>query len=104
MNFRSRHLLDIARELPCQIRLPGCQGGPSVAAHSNQQRHGKGTGIKAHDCFIAAACPSCHHQIDNGSKLSREERTEAWQRGHERTLVELFAGGWLQVSTKKPAR
>lgn len=37
-----------------------------VAAHSNQQKHGKGMGIKAHDCFIAYLCHECHQSYDSG--------------------------------------
>lgn len=37
-----------------------------VAAHSNRQIHGKGMGIKAHDCFIAYLCHECHKNYDSG--------------------------------------
>lgn len=102
--IRDRALLDLAYQIPCQVRLPGCDGGPGEPAHSNQQRHGKGTGLKAHDCFYAAACRSCHHQIDNGAKMTREERADAWQRGFERTLVELWGRGLIRVSTNTRLR
>jgi len=35
-------------------------------------------GIKAHDCFTAALCQSCHHELDQGKNLSREQREDLW--------------------------
>lgn len=96
-NFRDRDLLNLAYALPCQLQIPGvCTGGdPSEPAHSNQSRHGKGKSLKAHDCFFAAACRACHVEIDQGSRLTREERIEIWQRGFERTLLALWQRGLL---------
>jgi hypothetical protein len=68
----------------------GADDNTIVAAHSNQSRHGKGMSIKAHDCFIAFLCNRCHYEIDQGSKLSKEERIDLWQRAHEATLLHLF--------------
>lgn len=75
----------------------GAHDGTIVAAHSNQSRHGKGMSIKAHDCFIAFMCARCHHEIDQGSKLSREERIDKWQDAHEKTLLYLFQTGAIAV-------
>ncbi len=61
--YRNRKLLDLVRESPCQIC--GAQDGTVVAAHSNQQKDGKGMGLKAHDYRIAALCFSCHANIDH---------------------------------------
>jgi hypothetical protein len=44
----------------------GNDDGTIVAAHSNQSRHGKGLGLKAHDCFVAFLCAHCHHWLDQG--------------------------------------
>ena len=41
------------------------------AAHRNE---GKGMGMKNPDHLTAAICPTCHHEIDNGKTLSRDER------------------------------
>jgi hypothetical protein len=60
-----------------------------VAAHSNQIRDGKGKGIKAHDYRIAALCFKCHFDLDQGSKMSKEERLTAWDEAHRATV------GWL---------
>jgi len=110
MNFRSPELLAAVRTIECQAQLPACMGGYGQASHSNQSRHGKGMSIKAADCFVASICPACHHQIDHGNKMSQEERIDAWQRAHERTLLALFERGLVTVAgasgkrERKPAR
>lgn len=95
MNFRSRAILDLAYEIDCTINLPGCEGGPGEPCHSNQSRHGKGGAMKAHDCFYASGCRSCHRELDQGRTMNREEKFEVWQRAHERTLLALFENGLL---------
>lgn len=97
-HFRDRDLLSLTYQINCQFRLPCCEGGPGEPAHSNQSRHGKGGSIKAHDCFIASGCRSCHREIDQGNTMSREQKFEAWQRAHEATLLEFFRLGLLRVS------
>ena len=69
MNDRNRYLLDMARGRDCLLRIPGvCNYNPetTVACHSNQQQHGKGMGIKAHDWATAWGCSSCHAWLDQG--------------------------------------
>lgn len=98
MNYRNRDLLDLAYAIPCQFNLPGCEGGDSgEPAHSNQSRHGKGGSIKAHDCFFASGCRSCHREIDQGMTMSREEKFDVWQRAYERTMLELWRRGLIGV-------
>ena len=87
MMYRNKSLLEAVRESPCQIC--GVEDGTVVAAHSNQLRDGKGRGLKAHDFRIAALCYRCHHEIDQGSKMSKEERLNAWDEAHRATV------GWL---------
>ena len=87
MNYRSTKLISAVRESPCQHC--GSQDGTVVAAHSNQLRDGKGRGLKAHDYRIAALCFNCHFEIDQGSKLSKQERIELWENAHRKTI------GWL---------
>jgi len=95
MNYRNRALLDTARDQPCMSC--GAQDGTIVAAHSNWHRHGKGMSIKSHDCFIAFLCVRCHHEVDQGSKLTKVERQQLWQDAHEKTLLHLFQTGKLGV-------
>lgn len=98
MNYRNRDLLDLAYQLECTLRLPCCEGGIGEPAHSNQSRHGKGGSIKAHDLFFASACRSCHREIDQGKTMSREEKVEVWQRGHESTMLQLWQLGLIGVT------
>ena len=67
----------------------GAQDSTIVAAHSNQLRDGKGKAIKAHDYRIAALCFTCHHELDQGSRLSKQERVNMWDEAHRATV------GWL---------
>ena len=71
--YRNKKLLEILRECPYCLSCGADNDGTVVAAHSNQLRDGKGRGIKAHDFRVAALCYKCHSELDQGSKLSREE-------------------------------
>lgn len=100
--IRSRKYLDAARGQPCQIKIPNvCSYDSStvVAAHSNKQRHGKGTGLKAHDVFVAWACDRCHSAIDGRiqTDLSPQELQEFWQWGFERTLISAIEQGFIKL-------
>lgn len=95
MNYRSQYLLEVVRESACQHC--GKQDGTVCAAHSNQQRDGKGTGIKAHDYRIAALCHSCHYKLDQGNSLTKDERREMWEDAHRKTVGWLFESGHLTV-------
>lgn len=94
--YRNKKLLELVRKSPCQNC--GTQNGTVVAAHSNQSRDGKGMGIKAHDYRIAALCHACHADLDQGIKLSRQERLELWEAAHRATVGWLFENGYLTVS------
>ena len=95
MIYRNKKLLEIVRESPCQCC--GKKDGTIVAAHSNQQRDGKGTSIKAHDYRIAALCYRCHHELDAGIKLTKEQRQEMFEDAHRRTIGWLFDNEHLEV-------
>jgi hypothetical protein len=98
-NFRCRDLLDAIKQLPCTFQIEDvCVGGPtSQPCHSNFAKHGKGKSLKAHDCYVAAGCDACHRELDQGHKLSRDERVELFQRAFEKTLLLLWQRGLLQV-------
>ncbi len=99
MNYRDRSLLDLAYQLNCTLQIDVvCEGGPGEPCHSNQSRHGKGGSIKAHDCFFASGCRSCHRELDQGKRFTREEKAEIWQRAHERTLLQLWEQGLIRVA------
>jgi len=95
LTYRNNKLLEIVRESPCQEC--GVSDGTVVAAHSNQLRDGKGKGIKASDYRIAALCFKCHFELDQGSKMSKEERRELFENAHRRTIGWLFESGFLTV-------
>lgn len=94
--YRSKKLLESCRQLPCQ--LCEAEDGTVIAAHSNQLVDGKGKGIKASDYRIAALCFSCHMDIDQGNKLTKEQRREFWEMAHRKTIGELFERGLINAS------
>ena len=94
-NYRNKKLLELCREIPCQSC--GRMDGTVCAAHSNQQRDGKGTSIKASDAAVAAMCSACHFEIDNGKDLSKEERREIWELAHRLTIRHFIEHDMLVV-------
>ncbi|MBX9609709.1 MAG: DUF1364 domain-containing protein [Gammaproteobacteria bacterium] len=97
MNMRSSKMREVVRELPCQLNVAGvknCGEHPSVLCHLNMLSMGKGTGIKAHDVG-AAGCPACHFEVDQGKRLSREDRQFYLLRGTARTVALLMTRGQL---------
>mgnify|MGYP006283915161 CR=1 FL=1 len=81
--FRSKKHLQNVAELPCQ----NCGiEGQTQAAHSNLAEHGKGRGIKASDEFTAALCQKCHTELDQGARLTKEQRRMLWQMAYQRTV------------------
>lgn len=87
-----RRLYAAVATLPCQR----CGRHGVQVAHSNQQRDGKGRGIKAFPWRIAALCPECHAEIDSGVAMTKQERREAWDEAHRATVGELFARGLIR--------
>ena len=92
--YRNKKLLEVVRKSPCQHC--GSQNGTVVAAHSNQLRDGKGRGIKAHDYRIAALCYGCHMELDQGAKMSKQERVEMWEEAHRKTIGWLFENDYIK--------
>lgn len=98
MNYRNRDLLDCAYNFPCLLRFEGvCEGGAGEPAHSNQYLHGKGGAMKAHDCFHVPACRACHRELDQGKRMTRDEKREAWNRAFFVYLPMLFENGWVRT-------
>jgi hypothetical protein len=95
MIYRNKKLLELVRQCPCQTC--GNQDGTVVAAHSNQLRDGKGRGIKAHDYRIAALCYRCHMELDQGTKMTKEERADSWDEAHRGTIGWLFENGHIDL-------
>lgn len=81
-------LLKMAHGKPCLLRVR-CDGSPSettVAAHSNSQKHGKGMGRKADDCYTVWACARCHTWLDSSYNATQEERQAAFEAAHKRQV------------------
>jgi cytochrome c553 len=93
--YRNPKLLKSIIEAPCMHC--GVSDGTVVAAHSNQLRDGKGRSIKAHDYRIAALCYRCHHELDQGNKLSKQERIDMWESAHRLTVGWLFDNDKIKV-------
>jgi len=92
LTFRSEKLRRAVAELPCV-----CCGrvGETQAAHSNL---GKGMAIKASDARIAALCTACHHTLDQGGTMSKEQRRAFEDEMIAKTYVLLMEGGKLEVT------
>lgn len=69
----------------CYLRIPGiCTGMAHDPCHSNQAKHGKGKGIKAHDVYTVPGCRACHNELDQGMTYTRVEKFAIWDRAYER--------------------
>jgi hypothetical protein len=96
MNFRSRDLLNLCYEFDCLLRIDSvCTGGTGEPCHANWPEHGKGAGMKAHDCYAVPGCRACHMALDQGSKLSGEQRKDIWLRAFWKYLPQLWQRGLL---------
>ena len=90
-NYRSKPWKEAVASIECCV-LCGEYG--TQVAHRNE---GKGMGMKASDCATAALCLSCHHEIDNGKNLSREDRRAMMDKAIVLTLIELVNRGIVGI-------
>lgn len=99
MTFRSQALLKAAHRFP--LRALCGKHGYTVAAHSNELRHGRGIGHKAPDFKTAYLCGDpggCHDLVDGrAGKLTKDEKRAMWREAHERTVALWFEYGVVQV-------
>jgi hypothetical protein len=78
-----KRMRDACRDEPCFLRIPGvCTSDPkkSAPAHRNE---GKGMGLKTPDVFTVPACPTCHHEYDQGKRFVREHKRVLWNAAYE---------------------
>ncbi len=78
---QDKHLADMCRGQDCYLHvlIAACEPyRKSVPCHSNQSRHGKGMGLKAEHQFTVPGCPRCHYEIDQGMRLTKEEKFAIW--------------------------
>lgn len=71
-----------------------CQRHGVQWAHGNE---GKGTALKVPPWESAALCPECHHEIDNGNRLTQDERRSLMARAIVRTHTKLIQTGKLRL-------
>lgn len=93
MTYRNRKLLDACRRLECQHC--GLDDGTVVAAHGTQ---GKGMALKAPDHQVASLCYACHMNLDQGSRMTRDERRDMWLQAHLKTMAAMIERGILAVT------
>ena len=96
-NYVNKRIRESANGRECQFLIPGVCNHDSTTVvwiHSDQLRHGKGTGIKAHDVFGAYGCAACHSWY--GGATGREEKRDAFQLAFERSLIILVKSGVLK--------
>lgn len=97
---RNANLLKLAKGQPCMLTLRNCDGGgeTTVAAHSNQAKHGKAGARKADDCYSVWSCFSCHSWIDQGS-APREEKDSYFNAAHARQVL-----AWREIADSYSAK
>jgi hypothetical protein len=99
--WESKKLRDSARNKPCTMNTPWCNGNPETTSwcHSNHDEHGKGMGLKAHDIFGFYGCSDCHYWYDIASRqtgFSNEGRREWFRKAHEKSLLIIVQEGILK--------
>lgn len=73
---------------PCYLRLVPCAHKDTVVpCHANWAIYGKGGALKADDLYTVPGCMHCHHDLDQGKRLSKAERQAAWEAAYERWKV-----------------
>lgn len=97
---RSKALMKAYRLIPCQHC--GRDDGTVCGAHSNLMSDGKGRSIKSSDDKAASMCFKCHSKLDQGSKLSKEERTTMHRDAHVKTVRELVRRGLWPLAIPVP--
>jgi len=96
--FRSRKLLNYAKESPC-IRC-GREDGTIVAAHYSgrySQALGKGCGHKPHDSACAHLCGDCHTHFDSYSTPNDDTRAAEFLLLIVKTTAQLLIDGHMEV-------
>ena len=97
---RSKKLMQAFRKLPCQNC--GIDDGTVAGAHSNSSSEHKGMRIKASDDKCASLCMKCHYMIDQGNRLTREERIDIWEAAHLKTVNALVKQGLWPADIPAP--
>ena len=75
MTFRSKAILQAAKDSPKCFGCDNPNDGTVVSCHSNKISDGKGTGHKAKDSCIAYMCFVCYKEYDEG-------KLDNWTKNH----------------------
>ena len=87
---RNGHLRDMARGMPCLLRVPGVctqDRATVVCCHSNLSIHGKAGARKADDQYSVWGCAACHRWLDAGP-APRAQKTTAFMAAHLDQVLE----------------
>ena len=57
-------------------------------------------GQKASDALCAALCPACHHELDNGRHMTKDERRARLDRAIVLTIDQLARRGLIDARGK----
>ena len=97
MTYRNPGLLRLAAKAPRCMLCGAANDGQVVSAHSNSQRDGKATGLKASDAAIAFLCWTCHGRVDQGNE-PKAVKFDLWEAAHRATMRWLIESGHFIVS------
>ena len=87
---RNAHLRDMARGMPCLLRVPGIctqDRATVVCCHSNLSIHGKAGARKADDHYSVWGCAACHSWLDRGP-APRAQKAAAFMAAHLTQVLE----------------
>jgi hypothetical protein len=87
---RNGHLRDMARGMPCLLRVAGIctqDRATVVCCHSNLSIHGKAGARKADDQYSVWGCAACHRWLDTGP-APRAQKTAAFMAAHLAQVLE----------------
>lgn len=97
---RSKKLRDSARDQPCTLRLPGCDGGGETSVLAHMPGCGRGMGTKTSDVNAVFSCANCHDIIDHRHMVAIPDAREIDQaliRAHAETLQYWVDSGLLSI-------
>lgn len=87
---RNAYLRDMARGMPCLLRVPGVctqDRATVVCCHSNLSIHGKAGARKADDHYSVWGCAACHRWLDQGP-APKAQKYRAFMAAHLAQVLE----------------
>jgi len=92
--YRNKKLRASAKGHHCTLRFPQvCENNSEtvVWVHSDESKHGKGMGLKAHDIFGCYGCFPCHEFYTKNYNTDYAERF--FRRAWEESLIDALDKG-----------